>query len=446
MGRSRKKRLPTEPVQATIESMSHDGRGVAYLDGKTTFIHGGLTGEEVMFTSTSKRKKYDEGVVSEVISASADRTEPLCEYFAICGGCSLQHLKAEAQIGLKQQSLLDAFEHIGKVEPAEIFPPLTAGSPWGYRRKARLGVKYVPKKGRVLVGFRERGSSFLAEIESCEVLYPKVGQLLMPLSDLIGGLSIRDRVPQIEVSMGDDSCVLVFRVLEPPSPEDATALEQFGAEHGMHIYLQEAGPDSVHPLVGQPIELSYELPDFGIDVHFLPNDFTQVNSELNRLMVARAVELLELDANDRILDLFCGIGNFTMPLATRSKSVVGVEGDQALVERARENATRNGLGNVSYYTTDLYDSLEREPWMSQKFDKALLDPPRSGALEVLEHLPKLGIKRIVYVSCYPGTLARDAGELVNNHGYKLLAAGVMDMFPHTAHVESIAVFEKKWSI
>jgi len=446
MGRSRKKRLPTEPVQATIESMSHDGRGVAHLDGKTTFIHGGLAGEEVMFTYTSVRKKYDEGVVSDVISASTDRTEPLCKHFAICGGCSLQHLKAEAQIGVKQQRLLDAFEHIGKVEPAEIFPPLTAGSPWGYRRKARLGVKYVPKKGRVLVGFRERGSSFLAEIESCEVLHPKVGHLLMPLSDLIGGLSIRDRVPQIEVSMGDDSCVLVFRVLEPPSPEDVTALEQFGSEHGMHIYLQEAGPDSVRPLVGQPIELSYELPDFGIDVRFLPNDFTQVNSELNQLMVARAVELLELDADDRILDLFCGIGNFTMPLATRSKSVVGVEGDRALVERARENATRNGLGNVSYYTADLYDSLEREPWMSQKFDKALLDPPRSGALEVLEHLPKLGIKRIVYVSCFPGTLARDAGELVNSHGYKLLAAGVMDMFPHTAHVESIAVFEKKWSI
>jgi 23S rRNA (uracil1939-C5)-methyltransferase len=443
MGRSRKKRLPTEPFPATIESMSHDGRGVAHLDGKATFIHGGLPGEEVMFTYTSKRKKHDEGIVSEVITPSPDRVEPQCSYFSICGGCSLQHLNPEAQIQVKQQSLLDAFEHIGKVDPAELFPPLTAATPWGYRRKARLGVKYVPKKGRVLVGFRERGSSFLAEIESCEVLHPRVGQLLMPLSDLIGGLSIRDRVPQIEVSMGDDDCVLVFRVLEPPSLEDSAALEQFGAEHGMHIYLQEAGPDSVRPLAGEAVELAYALPDFGIDVRFLPNDFTQVNSELNRLMVARAVELLQPAAEDRVLDLFCGIGNFTMPLARKSHSVVGVEGDGALVARARENAIANGLDNTSYYTANLYESLEREPWMSQKFDKALLDPPRSGAFEVLEHLPKLGIRRIVYVSCYPGTLARDAGELVNRHGYKLLAAGVMDMFPHTAHVESIAVFEAK---
>lgn len=443
MGRSRKKRLPTEPVKATIESMSHDGRGVTHIDGKAIFIHGCLAGEEVMFTYTSKRKKYDEGVVSELITTSPDRTKPACNYFDICGGCSLQHLKPEAQIRIKQQSLLDAFEHIGKVEPAEIFPPLTASDYWGYRRKARLGVKYVPKKGRVLVGFRERGSSFLAEIESCEVLHPKVGHLLMPLSDMIGRLSIRDRVPQIEVSMGDDSCVLVFRVLEPPTAEDSMILQQFGLKHGLAIYLQEAGPDTVRPLTGEPVNLSYALPDFGLNINFLPNDFTQVNSGLNRLMVARAVELLELEASDRVLDLFCGIGNFTLPLATRSKTVVGVEGDRALVERARENAEQNGIDNTSYYTANLYASLEHEPWLSEKFDKALLDPPRSGALEVLEHLPKLGIKRIVYVSCYPGTLARDAGELVHRYGYKLLAAGVMDMFPHTAHVESIAVFEAK---
>ncbi len=443
MARSRKKRLPTEPVKATIKSMSHDGRGVTHLDGKAVFIHGALPGEEVLFTYSSKRKKYDEGVVSEVISHSQDRAIPVCQHFDICGGCSMQHLKPEAQIAVKQQSLLDALEHIGKVEASEIFQPLVASDSWGYRRKARLGVKYVPKKGRVLVGFRERGSSFLAEISSCEVLHPKVGHLLMPLSDLIGELSIRDRVPQIEVSMGDDACVLVFRVLEPPTAEDSILLEQFGAEHDMHIYLQEAGPDSVHPLKGDPINLQYSLPDFGIDVRFLPNDFTQVNSELNRLMVARAVELLNPQDQDRVLDLFCGIGNFTMPLATRSKLVVGVEGDRALVERARENAMQNGIDNTRYFTANLYESLEREPWLSEKFDKALLDPPRSGALEVLEHLPKLGVKRIVYVSCYPGTLARDAGELVNRYGYKLLAAGVMDMFPHTAHVESIAVFEAK---
>lgn len=443
MSRSRKKRLPTEPVKATIESMSHDGCGVTHLDGKAVFIHGALSGEEVLFTYTSKRKKHDEGVVSEIISPSPDRTAPGCQHFDICGGCSLQHLKPEAQIAVKQQSLLDALKHIGSVEPGEIFQPLVAGDCWGYRRKARLGAKYVPKKGRVLVGFRERGSSFIADIHSCEVLHPRVGHILMPLSDLIGGLSIRDKVPQIEVSMGDDSCVLVFRVLEPPTPEDSMLLEQFGLEHEMNIYLQEAGPDSVRPLKGEAVNLHYALPDFGIDISFLPNDFTQVNSELNQLMVARAVELLDPQEQDRILDLFCGIGNFTLPLATRSLSVVGVEGDRALVERARENAIRNGIDNTRYFTANLYESLQHEPWVSEKFDKALLDPPRSGAQEVLEHLPKLGIKRIVYVSCYPGTLARDAGELVNKHGYKLLAAGVMDMFPHTAHVESIAVFEAK---
>ncbi len=421
--------------------MSHDGRGVAHLDGKTVFIQGALPGEEVMFTYSRKKQRYDEGIATEILAASPDRVEPLCRHFEICGGCSMQHVHPEMQIGLKQQSLLDAFERVGKVEPAEVFPPLIAPECWGYRRKARLGVKYVPKKGRVLVGFREKGSSFLADIHSCEVLHPRVGHLLMPLSDMIGTLSIRDKVPQIEVSMGDDVCVLVFRVLEPPSDRDITLLGKFGAEHGMHIYLQEAGPDSVRPLQGEPVDLNYSLPDFGVSMHFLPNDFTQVNSELNRMMVARALELLDPQGDERVLDLFCGIGNFTLPLATRADEVVGVEGDQDLVARARENAARNGIKNVSYYTANLYESLTHQPWLQGSFDKALLDPPRSGAFEVLEFLPKLGIRRIVYVSCYPGTLARDAGELVNVHGYRLLGAGVMDMFPHTAHVESIAVFE-----
>lgn len=443
MSRSNKKRLPVEPVKATIESMSHDGRGVAHIDGKTVFIHGGLPGEELTFIYTSKRKKHDEGIVREVISPSPDRTDPGCHHFDICGGCSMQHLKPEAQIAVKQQSLLDALTHIGKVEAENIFQPLTSDGSWGYRRKARLGAKYVAKKGRVLVGFRERGSSFLADIQSCKVLHPKVGYNLESLSELIGNMSIKDKVPQIEVSMGDDSCALVFRVMQQPTPEDLKLLEQYGSEQEIDIYLQEAGPDSIRPLKEEPANLHYVLPHFDIDIRFLPNDFTQVNSELNRKMVTRAVELLDPQGQDRILDLFCGIGNFTLPLATRSQAVVGVEGDRALVERARDNANDNGIDNVSYYTANLYESLQHEPWMAEKFDKALLDPPRSGAQEVLEHLPKLGIKRIVYVSCYPGTLARDAGELVNRHGYKLLATGVMDMFPHTAHVESIAVFEAK---
>lgn len=440
MARSRKKRLPTEPVKATIESLRDDGRGLAHIDGKAVYIAGALPQEEVMFTYTRKRSKRDEGVVSEILTPSPERIEPPCRHFNICGGCSLQHLKPEAQIELKQRNLLKAFE-TANVKPDELFSPLTTGKSLGYRRKARLGVKNVPKKGRVLVGFREKSSSFLAEIESCEVLHPKVGQLLMALSDLVGSLSIIDKVPQIELSMGDKTCVLVFRVLEPPSTEDTNLLEKFAAEHDMHIYLQEAGPDSVRPLRGEAVNLQYSLPDFGINVNFLPNDFTQVNYELNRLMVPRAVELLHPQKDDQVLDLFCGVGNFTLPLATRANSVVGVEGDQALVERAKVNAVQNGIENVTYYTANLYESLDQETWLGQQFDKALIDPPRSGAQEVLEHLPKMGIKRLVYVSCYPETLARDAGELVHTHGYRLLGAGVMDMFPHTAHVESIALFE-----
>ncbi len=444
MGRSRRrKKLPTEPVAATIESLSHDGRGVSHIDGKAIFIHGALPGEEVLFTYTRKQRRFDEGVVHEVLSASPDRVDPRCPHFGLCGGCSLQHMESGAQIRSKQEVLTEAFRRIGEVEPEEILPPLVTGSPWGYRRKARVGVKYVPKKGKVLVGFRERGSSFVADLGRCEVLHPKVGESITSLSEMIETLSIRDKIPQIEVAMGDKECVLVFRVLEEPSEADRTTLHAFGKANGFTIYLQPGGPDTVQPLNGDPIQLHYALPEYHLDIAFLPTDFTQVNSELNRLMVHRAVEMLDPAPEDRVLDLFCGVGNFTLPLARKAREVVGVEGDAALVARARDNAQGNGIGNVSYYTANLYESLEKEPWLIGSFDKALLDPPRSGAKEVLEHLPKLGIQRIVYVSCYPGTLARDAGELVNRHGYRLLLAGVMDMFPHTAHVESIALFERK---
>ncbi len=442
MARSRRRRLPSDPVAATIESLSHDGRGVARVGGKTVFIHGALPGEEVTFIYTRQQRKHDEGRVHEVLKPSVERVEPRCAQAGVCGGCSLQHQDSSAQIESKQQALLDAFERIGKVNPERILPPLINESVWGYRTKARLGVKYVAKKGRVLVGFRERGSSFLTETERCHTLDPRVGELLMPLSELIGGLSIRDRVPQIEVAMGEQACILIFRLLDPPTADDLGRIEHFCREHGVVPYLQEAGPDSVRPLSGKGTELFYELPEQGLNIHFLPSDFTQVNLALNRKMVARALELLDPAAEEHILDLFCGLGNFTLPLARRCREVVGVEGDSGLVARARANAERNRIHNTRYYTANLYDSLEREPWLREQFDKALLDPPRSGALEVLEHLPRLGIRRIVYVSCYPGTLARDAGELVNQHGYRLLAAGVMDMFPHTAHVESIALFER----
>lgn len=442
MGRSRRRKLPQDPVRADIDALSHDGRGVTHIDGKAVFIHGALPGESVNFRYTRVQKKFDEGEAVDIISASPDRVVPKCPHFGLCGGCSLQHQSTNAQILSKQAALMDAFQRIGKVKPETLLPPLTSSDTFGYRRKARLGVKYVAKKGKVLVGFRERGSPFVADLSECHILHPRVGQLILPLSELIESLSIKERVPQIEVAMGDDQCVLVFRILESLSADDERALLAFGAEQDIAIYTQSGGPDSVTPLNGEPIGLQYALPAHELNIHFLPNDFTQVNSALNRQMIDRALDLLALEPDHRVLDLFCGLGNFTLPIARRVAEVVGVEGDAGLVARARENARRNGIANSRYYTANLYDSLQKEPWLREQFDKALLDPPRSGAAEVLEQLPRLGIKRIVYVSCYPGTLARDAGELVNRHGYRLVSAGVMDMFPHTAHVESIALFEK----
>jgi len=347
---------------------------------------------------------------------------------------------------MKQEILADVLRRIGKVEPREWLPPLSAGH-WGYRRKARLGVKYVEKKDKVLVGFRERGNNFLADLGRCEVLHAAVGERLDAISELVNALVIRDRVPQIEVAMGDGPCVLLFRVLAPPGGEDLRRLETFAAEQGFHVYLQQAGPDSVRALPGQKLDLSYGLPRYQVRLHFEPSDFTQVNLELNRLMVDRALELLDPQPDERVLDLFCGLGNFTLPLARRAAEVIGVEGDAVLVERARGNAQRNRIGNVRFYTADLYGEPDLAPWRGEPFQKALLDPPRSGALQVLDLVPRMGIHRLVYVSCYPSTLARDADRLVNGLGYRLLAAGAMDMFPHTTHVESIALFEKrqKWA-
>jgi 23S rRNA (uracil1939-C5)-methyltransferase len=443
VARRRRKALPPEPVELTIHALSHDGRGVARNpDGKTVFVHGALAGETVMARLTQTRKSHDEADAVEVLAASPDRVVPHCAHFGVCGGCSLQHLRPDAQVAAKQQALLDALEHIGKVAPERVLAPLVNETPWGYRRKARLGVKYVPKKGKVLVGFRERGTPYITDLTECPVLHPKIAGLLQPLGALIGGLGLRERVPQVEVAMDDSQLVLIFRVLDEPSASDLEALAAFGREHALSVYLQPGGPDTVAPL-GEAVELAYELPDFAVTLGFLPTDFTQVNSGINRQMVNHALALLEVAPEEQVLDLFCGVGNFSLPLATRARRVVGVEGDAGLVERARANAARNGLDNIGFHVANLYADLERPPWLGEHYDKVLLDPPRSGAFEVLEHLPKLGAKRLVYVSCYPGTLARDAGELVDQLGYRLLAAGVMDMFPHTAHVESIALFEQR---
>jgi len=439
--RRRRVRLPAGSFEAEVVAMGHDGRGIARVEGKATFIHGALPGETVSFRYLNRKRSHDEGEVVEVIRASQDRVEARCAHYGVCGGCSLQHLAPAAQIKAKQQILLDNLRQIGHVQPQSLEPPLLNDMPWGYRRKARLGVKDVARKGKVLVGFRERGSSFVADVDRCHVLHPRVGELLPALSALVESLSISQRLPQIEMAMDDERCVLILRVLDPPSTQDEHLLLEFQAANDVVFYLQPGGPDSVHPLRAA-VDLRYSLPDYGLSLAFLPGDFTQVNSEINRKMIARAMQLLDPQPDQGVLDLFCGVGNFTLPIARHGAQVVGVEGDAGLVARARANAARNGLLNVEFYTTDLYGELQAEPWMNRRFDKALLDPPRSGALEVLPLLPKLGIGRIVYVSCYPGTLARDAGALVNEYGYRLVSAGVMDMFPHTAHVESIALFEK----
>ena len=439
--RRRRSRLPEGNFDAQIDSLSHDGRGVARIEEKATFIQGGLPGEAVRFRYLKRKRSHDEGLVTEVLTASEQRVAPRCQHYAICGGCSLQHMDPDAQIQSKQGILLENLKHIGRVEPETVLAPLTNDSPWGYRRKARLGVKWVPQKGKVLVGFRERGSSFVADLAACQVLHPRVGELLPQLSELIGQLGIRDRVPQIEMSMDDDRCVLIFRILEPPSEQDKSLLREFGERHQVVPYLQPGGPDTVAPL-GQGVDLHYSLPEQALTLGFLPGDFTQVNTEINRKMIARALAMLDLGPGDRVLDLFCGVGNFTLPMARHAGEVHGVEGDRGLVERARANAQRNRLENVKFFTANLYEELAPAAWLELSFNKVLLDPPRSGAQQVLQLLPKMGVDTILYISCYPGTLARDAGELVNEHGYRLLSAGVMDMFPHTAHVESIALFRR----
>ncbi len=443
MGRRRRKPLPQEPIEATIESLAHDGKGIAHnSEGKVVFISGALPGEQVYYKMTGRRRSFDSGEVVEVLTPSEDRVEPPCPHFNGCGGCSLQQMAPSAQIAFKQQSLLDNFERIGKVTPEQVLPPLT-GDNHGYRRKARLGVRYVPKKGGALVGFREKSSGYLTVMDSCRVLVPAVGERIHDLRELISSLQQCNKIAQIEVACDDSQCVLVFRNLEPLPEADIDKLHQFGQQHDLKIYLQPKGPESVTPLnETHQTTLSYHLSRFDLQYRFLPTDFTQVNGDINQKMVPMAVLMLELTPEDEVLDLFCGLGNFTLPIAREAGTVVGVEGEEALVQRARENATLNQIENAEFYAVDLQDEESGGVWLNDRYNKVLLDPPRSGALEIVQKMGKINPERIVYVSCNPSTLARDADELVNNQGYRLVSAGVMDMFPHTAHVESIALFVK----
>ncbi|BCG64398.1 MAG: 23S rRNA (uracil1939-C5)-methyltransferase [Methyloprofundus sp.] len=438
----RKRKLPEEAVAVTIESLAHDGRGVTHVDGKAVFIDEALPGEQLEFIYTDMRKDFAEGKVENLLTRAPERTEAECPHYGRCGGCSFQHVINAEQIKMKQGLLVEQFQRIGKVSIDEFWKPLT-GPYWGYRRKARMGVKYVAKKGRVLVGFRERRNPFLAEIESCKVMHPIVGEKLMELSAMIGQLSIKDKIPQIEVAIGDTDCVLAFRVLEPATDADKEIMRAFGHEHNISMCLQSKGPDTIKPIDGEPeIMPEYALPEQGINFRFKPAMFTQVNYEINRQMVTRVMQEMDFNEQDRVLDLFCGLGNFTLPIATKAGQVVGVEGDLPLVNHAKDNAQLNNLTNVEFYVADLSKDVSGQAWARQKYNKVMLDPSRAGASDVLANLKKWDTELVMYVSCNPSTLARDAGILVNELGYTLVKAGVMDMFPQTGHVESIALFKK----
>jgi 23S rRNA (uracil1939-C5)-methyltransferase len=425
-----------------ITKLSHDGRGVGRdSQGKTVFVDGVLPGETVSYTIKSQKRRYNDAQVLEILTPAVDRVTPKCVHFLTCGGCAQQHISHNAQLEAKQQSLLEQLQHFGQVQPKNILPPLT-GPIWGYRTKARLGVKYVIKKEKVLVGFRERQKAYLADIDSCEVLHPKAGQLISALKTFIQTLDCYQTIAQIEVAVGNEQLALIFRNLEPLSATDEQSLIHFAQQHTFDLYLQPAGPESVtkiHPADDNP-RLFYSLPDYNLKLTFHPNDFTQINPELNRSMINQAINLLQLQPEDQILDLFCGLGNFTLPMATIAKSVIGIEGSEAMVERGYENAKLNNITNVNFMAADLTTDQSSAIWAQQNYTKVLLDPPRSGAAEVLPLVSNLGAEMILYVSCNPATLARDSGILCRQYGYSLEYVGIMDMFPHTMHVETMALF------
>jgi 23S rRNA (uracil1939-C5)-methyltransferase len=431
----------SEVQEADIVDLSHDGRGVARVNGKAVFIDGALPQERVRFRVHKRRRQMDEAGLVDVLAASPDRVTPRCAHFGVCGGCSLQHMSAAAQLAAKQRQLLQDLERIGRVRPQQVLAPLR-GPEWAYRRRARLGVKYVHKKGRVLAGFREREKPYVADVQRCEVLAGPLASLPKELAALTETLAIREHVPQVEVAAGDAATALVFRVMQAPETQDLEKLAKFGAERGLQIFLQTGGLDSVRPLRGDYPPLSYAVDNGSVVIEFGPIDFVQVNRDINVSMVAAAMDLLQPTRQDTVLDLFCGLGNFTLPLARRARRVEGVEGDAALISKARANAVRNAIDNVEFAVENLFEPLKFGAWAQQRYDLVLLDPPRAGAVELLTCMPRWLPRRVVYISCHPGSLARDAGILVDTHGFTLAGAGVMDMFPHTTHVESIAVFER----
>ncbi len=427
--------------EADIVDIAHDGRGIARSGGKAVFIEGALPGERVRYRVLKRRRQWDEAGLVQVLSASPDRVVPRCPHFGVCGGCSLQHLAPAAQLAAKERQLLDSLQRIGGVRPGRVLTALR-GPEWGYRRRARLGVKYVHKKGRVLAGFRERDKPYVADLNRCEILLERFATLPRELAALVETLGLREKLPQVELAAGDESAALVFRVMEAPSADDVQKLERFGARLGVQIYLQSGGLETIRPLAEAGPPLTYALDGGRLTLEFGPADFIQINREVNIAMVAAAIELLEPGPGDEVLDLFCGLGNFTLPLSRRCLHVAGVEADAALIAKARTNAVRNGIANAEFFSDNLFEPAGFGRWAERAYDRVLLDPPRAGAVAIMERVAHWRPRRVVYISCHPGSLARDAGILVHAQGFGLIGAGVMDMFPHTTHVESIAVFEK----
>lgn len=445
--RRKRKQIDQTPKDIRIESLAHDGRGVGRdEEGKVVFVDYALPDEHVRYQPLMHRKSYLFGSTIEVLEASEHRVLPKCDVFGECGGCVLQHLDAPIQIQYKQQQLLENFKKIGDVQPEQLLSPLS-GDHWGYRRRARLGAKFVEKKGGMIVGFRERNSSYIQPTDKCLVLYPEVSDLLPDLRSTLEKTSCNNKIPQIEISVADNALVMIVRHLETFLQADLDLLSEFAKKNKVTLFLQPGNLKSIHPLWPEnPEPLFYNFDDFDIRIEFLPSDFIQVNGSINQRLVRQAIELLDVQSDDSVLDLFCGVGNFTLPLARKAKRVIGVEGDKSLVERADHNKQLNKLANVDFFFGDLFKE-DMNPdshgeWLQQSFNKVLLDPPRSGAAEMVKRMGDFKPERIVYVSCGPATLARDAGTLVHEHGYRMTKAGVIDMFPHTAHVESIAVFER----
>ena len=430
-------------MHVIINKLSHDGRGIAHVDNKTTFVFNALPGEEVSIDYVKKRSKFDEAKACEIIKSSPERVKPNCEFFGLCGGCSLQHMDQASQVNFKQEVLLEQLEHFGKVKPENILSPLKTES-YGYRRKARYSVRYVAKKDKVLIGFRERDQPrFLADINSCEVCHPNLNNLIKPLQEYLYKLENKKHIAQIEASVGDNATALIFRHLEPMSHADREILIDFAQKYNIWLFLQPGGYKTIHKIypVDQDIYLTYNITN-NVILYFHPSDFTQVNYDINRQMIQQALKFLEPKPTDIILDLFCGIGNFSLPIAQECAYVTGIEGEAAMVQRATMNAERNNIKNINFYRADLNETeLLSNIIKNNKFNKLLIDPPRSGARVLVENLDLDSIEKIIYISCNPASLARDAGILAQR-GFKLTHTGVMDMFTHTEHVEAMAVFDR----